>query len=338
MKRQVLVALAVLVGAACASTKEAEKTDEPIGKQGGSSGGVLTGLGAQNAQVDAMKAMMAMQAGRVAAELRCAPLAKREVPFDEERFVGGYLANNRLRQTKLLELDAHSELARRVATVGKLLARRSARPDLPWTFGIVESDTPNASHVMGGYVFVTTGLLAQLTNEAELAGVLAREIAHVAARHPLTSYQQGLNSQCMAATMVAEMARVGVAPSPAQQELVRYADKFSQPPFTLTDAEDGFVKFLLNVVLELQLSSLDKEREFEADRLGAELTAFAGYDASQYEALLQKLEGKPYVAKKPATAERVAKLKALREGELAVFAHGTAKPDLSALVAPLKKP
>src|SRR4029077_3070744 len=68
-------------------------------------------------------------------------------------------------------------------TLGKRLAATSERPNLPWTFRVVDDPAVNAFAVPGGFVYVTRGLLAHLTSEAELASVVGHEIGHVTARH-----------------------------------------------------------------------------------------------------------------------------------------------------------
>ncbi|HMB53337.1 MAG TPA: M48 family metalloprotease, partial [Thermoanaerobaculia bacterium] len=75
------------------------------------------------------------------------------------------------------------ELAGYVERVGKRLAAESERPDLPWSFQVVDDPTVNAFALPGGYLFMTRGILAHLDNEAEMAGVLGHEIGHVTARH-----------------------------------------------------------------------------------------------------------------------------------------------------------
>jgi predicted Zn-dependent protease len=67
--------------------------------------------------------------------------------------------------------------------VGARLAAGSERPDLPWTFRVVDDPSVNAFALPGGFIYVTRGIMAHLTNEAELAAVLGHEIGHVTARH-----------------------------------------------------------------------------------------------------------------------------------------------------------
>jgi predicted Zn-dependent protease len=72
---------------------------------------------------------------------------------------------------------------RYVADIGHRLAQLSHRPNLPWTFTVVDHQAINAFALPGGYIYITRGILPYLDNEAELAGVLGHEIAHVTARH-----------------------------------------------------------------------------------------------------------------------------------------------------------
>lgn len=70
-----------------------------------------------------------------------------------------------------------------VTTVGRLVALQSERPTLPYSFAVVQSDTPNSLALPGGYIFISTGLLKMLKSESELACVLGHEVCHVAQKH-----------------------------------------------------------------------------------------------------------------------------------------------------------
>jgi predicted Zn-dependent protease len=95
---------------------------------------------------------------------------------------------------------------------GARLAATSERPDLPWTFRVVDDPAVNAFAAPGGFVYVTRGLLTHLTDEAELASVVGHEIGHVTARHTAAemSKQQligaGLALGSMASATVAKYA------------------------------------------------------------------------------------------------------------------------------------
>ena len=75
------------------------------------------------------------------------------------------------------------ELQAYVEDLGQSLAARSERPDLPWSFKVLDDPAINAFALPGGYVYVTRGILSHLESEAELAMVIGHEIGHVTARH-----------------------------------------------------------------------------------------------------------------------------------------------------------
>jgi predicted Zn-dependent protease len=135
-----------------------------------------------------------------------------------------------------------------VNEIGQELARHSHRPNLPWTFTIVDSPVINAFALPGGYVYITRGILAYLDDESELAGVLGHEIGHVTARHAAQAY-----------TRQAE-ANIGLTILSIFVPGTR--------PFADLGASGLSVLFLRN----------GREAELEADRLGVEYGSGAGYD------------------------------------------------------------
>lgn len=82
------------------------------------------------------------------------------------------------------------ELQRYVQQIGLRLAKTSERPNLPWSFAVVDSPAINAFAVPGGFIYLTRGILPFLDSEAELAGVLGHEIGHVTARHSVAQYSR----------------------------------------------------------------------------------------------------------------------------------------------------
>ena len=88
--------------------------------------------------------------------------------------------------TESLGLYSSQELQDAVTSLGNDLASRSERPQLPWSFRVLDDPMVNAFALPGGYLFVTRGILAALNSEAELAGVLGHEIGHVTARHSVS--------------------------------------------------------------------------------------------------------------------------------------------------------
>jgi predicted Zn-dependent protease len=81
-----------------------------------------------------------------------------------------------------------AELQQYVRTIGLSLAKLSERPNLPWSFTVVDQPAINAFALPGGFIYLTRGILPFLDNEAELAGVLGHEIGHVTARHSAQQY------------------------------------------------------------------------------------------------------------------------------------------------------
>ena len=197
---------------------------------------------------------------------------------------------------------------------------------------MIENDTANAFSEPGGYVFVTTGLLKKMTNEAQLAGVLAHEIGHVVHKDGLLKYREAKQKQCVAANYAAYLIEHSGLHNPAMDSMGRYAHQFDGS-MDLDSADGGFIAFLMQAMMMVMQLGNDKDAEFLADRTALELVSFAGYDASEYEKFLAANPQPMH----PASADRTAKLKALREGELASFATGSAKPDLAKVFAPLGK-
>ena len=75
------------------------------------------------------------------------------------------------------------ELNRLVEDIGRRIASTSERPNLPWTFTLLDTPMVNAMALPGGYIYITRGMIERVNSEDELAGVLGHEIAHVTARH-----------------------------------------------------------------------------------------------------------------------------------------------------------
>ncbi len=143
-----------------------------------------------------------------------------------------------------------------VNKVGKWIALHTSRPELPWHFGVMDTDSVNAFATPGGYVFITRGMLLNMHDESELAGVLAHEISHVIAKHALNTMRKD--------------ALAGMASEALSRKNPEYAK-------------------LVSAGTEIYARGLDKEDEFTADRMGVVLAARAGYDPYGLPAVLQTL-------------------------------------------------
>jgi len=146
-----------------------------------------------------------------------------------------------------------------VTEVGGKLAAQSERPELPWTFRVLDDPTVNAFALPGGYVYVTRGLLVHLRSKDELAAVLGHEIGHVTARHGVVQLRK---------TKVAA-ASVGV--------------------FRVIDPNLRHVGGLAAGTAGLALLKHGRDDEYEADELGVRYTERAGYASAATVALFDVL-------------------------------------------------
>jgi predicted Zn-dependent protease len=109
------------------------------------------------------------------------------------------------------------ELQRYVDRIGQRLAANSERPNLPWTFTVVDDASINAFAIPGGFVYLTRGILTHMSSEAEMAGVLGHEIGHITARHSVEQLSR------------AQLAQVGlIAGMIASPEFRQYGDLAQQ--------------------------------------------------------------------------------------------------------------
>ncbi len=148
-----------------------------------------------------------------------------------------------------MQMGVHDDLVLQdyVQRVGEKLARVSERPELDWKFTIVDTDDVNAFATLGGYVYISRGILPYFQSEAELAAVLGHEIGHITAEHLKSRQRKGaLAGVASAATAI-----------------------FTGQP-ALAD--------LTNLAGAAIISGYGREAELEADRLAAQYLAKAGYD------------------------------------------------------------
>jgi len=337
--RPALTLFLLLLLSACATERSTTKPAEPSGAEATPSAGDPKRTAAL-ATVEQARAMeLQLKVAQASANARCTALEKRVVPLEEERAVGKRLTLPLLKKHgPLVDAVKHRELVAWVISVGQHLAQSSSRPQLTWTFAVIDNPKPASASTMGGYVFVTTGLLARLQNEAQLAGVLAHELAHVTLRHGVTTYNDVVRKQCeVAVTTQAMFERMPATSVPAElrQSMTRASPFKDDGSFDYAANDDGFMQMVLTMLWSLDADMGRKAPDEDAaDVEAAHLLAFSGYDAREYEKFLVELGDAP---RHPPSAERAQKLAALRERELKAFSHATWKPDVTARVAGLKK-
>jgi predicted Zn-dependent protease len=155
------------------------------------------------------------------------------------------------------------DMVKYVNLVGNTVARQAGRT-VQYHFAVLDTDVVTAVSLPGGYIFITRGALANLKNEAELAGVLAHEIAHVDRRH----LEKEVRAQKTADFAKSEAA----SHVPVGAELVNIAG---------------------NVVTRALTLQVSRDKESEADKVGVEMSSKAGYDASGLRNFLQFLATVP---------------------------------------------
>jgi predicted Zn-dependent protease len=153
-------------------------------------------------------------------------------------------------------------LQRYVNRVGRWISLQSSRPDLPWTFAVLDDAGYNAFAVPGGYIFVTKGLIDRLADESELAGILAHEITHVISKHHLQAMRKSAQSGLLTQVAVSQLR---------------------------SDVAGGLSAQLLTLGRTLYSRGLDQDDELEADRNGVALATRAGFDPYGLVAVLQQL-------------------------------------------------
>ena len=164
------------------------------------------------------------------------------------------------------------ELQAYLNDIGQRMAKTSHRPDLPFTFTLLDSPEVNAFALPGGYVYVTRGIMAYMTKEAHLAGVVGHEIGHVTGRH---GAERAVQQQ------IAQVATVAVAVGTGSGELMQASQ-------------------MLGGAL---MSGYGRKQELESDRLGAQYIAQNNYSPDDMIGVISILKNQELFARQKAKEE-----------------------------------
>ena len=186
--------------------------------------------------------------------------AAKPISTEEEVDLGREVAANVAAQFGIYQNEALTEY---VNMVGLTVAMSAQRKDVTYRFAILNSDAVNAFAAPGGYIFVTKGLLSILQDEAQLAGVLGHEIAHVTQKHVIKEIQKSR----MAKAMI--------------------------PGYVKAAAEKAeYMSQITDTAIQMLWKGLSREDELESDRVGVEYARAAGYDAVSFKEVLEMLKAR----------------------------------------------
>ncbi|HEX5229243.1 MAG TPA: M48 family metallopeptidase [Bryobacteraceae bacterium] len=190
--------------------------------------------------------------------------------LEKEIALGKQLASEVERQAKIINDPVISEYVNRV---GQNLVRNSDAK-VPFTIKVIDSEEVNAFALPGGFFFVNSGLILKADNEAELAGVMAHEIGHVAARHGTKQATRG------------ELAQLGMIPLIFMGGWTGYG-----------------IYQAASVLVPVTFLKFSRAMESEADLLGLEYMYKTGYDPTAFVDFFEKIE--TLEKRKPGTMSKV---------------------------------
>jgi beta-barrel assembly-enhancing protease len=204
------------------------------------------------------------------------------ISVEEEWQLGAQLSKDIEKQVRLNNDPAANAYIR---DLGNRIVRQAAPPfnQLPWEFHIVQDDSINAFAIPGGHVYVHTGLIKTADSASELAGVMAHEIAHVLARHSTEQLSRQYGLSVIAGAVLGQ--------NPGQLSQIA-----------------------AQIVAGGALARFSRDAEREADNIGIQAMAAAGFNpngmASMFEKLLQQRQGQPgrleqFFSTHPLTEERI---------------------------------
>ncbi|HTT60571.1 MAG TPA: M48 family metallopeptidase [Bryobacteraceae bacterium] len=192
--------------------------------------------------------------------------------LEREIALGKQLAQEVERQAKIIDDPVIAEYVNRI---GQNLVRNSDAK-VPFTIKVIDSDEVNAFALPGGFFFVNSGLILKADSESELAGVMAHEIAHVAARHGTRQATRG------------ELAQIGMI---AASIVVPYT-------WAGYAAMQG-----ANMAIPMGFLVFSRKMEREADYLGLQYMYKAGYDPTSFVDFFEKVQ--TMEKRKPGTVAKV---------------------------------
>jgi predicted Zn-dependent protease len=228
-----------------------------------------------------------------------AKLEDLNVNDEQERRIGEDVSVKiRQRFGVVQDVDVHKY----VSLVGTLLAQQTERPNLAWTFIVLDTDGVNAFAAPGGFVHITRGALGLIRNESELAGVLAHEITHVTHKHTVNAIRKSK--------------AVTLGGSETLSDRGPLLDRIANRAYAM--------------VLE---NAFDRGDELDADKEAIALTQKVGYASSALADFLTRLDDRNkdqaerngLFASHPETKERIEKIKASAKGGAAVEARYKAR-------------
>jgi Zn-dependent protease with chaperone function len=231
------------------------KADKKASKPSSSGTSTLQGLGSMLGSFGQKASSVLGTASKVAPKSESEQAA-------EELALGPQIAG-RVLGARALWNDVEAQ--KRVNVVGRWVASQTNRPDLPWTFGVIDTSEVNAFAAPGGYILVTRGLYELLASDAELAAVLGHEISHAVERdHYNVIRKQEITT--IGKDVVAGEINVGtgVAETYAKQ----YAEQHGAT---------------------ILVTSLDRQAEFRSDKAAEIYLARAGMNPMALYAVLQKM-------------------------------------------------